>query len=125
MTAEVEITNTGQVAGKEVVQLYLSAPCKSASKPVKELKAFVKTPLLEPGESQVVNLTLDPMSLCSFDAVSSSWLAEAGAYEVRVGASSRDIRQHASFTLTDPGNVEEVSRSLVPQHEINVITPNP
>ena len=125
MTAEVEITNTGQVAGKEVVQLYLSAPCKSASKPVKELKAFVKTPLLEPGESQVVNLTLDPMSLCSFDAVSSSWLAEAGAYEVRVGASSRDIRQHASFTLTDPGNVEEVSRSLVPQQEINVITPNP
>jgi beta-glucosidase len=125
ITVEIEITNNGQVAGKEVVQLYLNAPKKVKVKPVKELKAFAKTGLLEPGESQVVSFILDPTSLCSFDAASSSWLAEAGQYLVQVGSSSRDIRQTAVFYLTETMNLAEVTRSLVPQQEINVINPNP
>lgn len=123
ITAEIEITNNGQMAGKEVVQLYLSAPGESTNKPVRELKAFAKTRLLEPGKSQLVSLTIDPVSLCSFDEESSSWLAEAGEYQVQVGASSRDIRQKAVFNLPETLNVTEVTRSLLPQEEIKVITP--
>ena len=125
MTVEVEITNTGLVAGKEVVQLYLNAPKKAKDKPVKELKAFAKTGLLEPGESQVVKLSLDPRLLCSFDRESSSWVAEAGRYQVQVGTSSRDIRQTAVFNLPETKNVTEVSRSLIPQKPFKILTPHP
>ena len=97
VTASVKVTNTGKIAGREVVQLYLSAPGKSLPKPALELKGFAKTKLLKPGESQTVSFTLQTRDLASFDAASSSWVAEAGSYTVKVGASSEDIRQTASF----------------------------
>ena len=80
VTASVKVTNTGKVAGREVVQLYLSAPGKSLPKPALELKGFAKTKLLKPGESQTVSFTLETRDLASFDAATSSWVAEAGSY---------------------------------------------
>jgi beta-glucosidase len=120
---ELDITNTGNVAGKEVVQLYISAPGAGKDRPVRELKAFTKTRLLDPGESQRVTFTIDLMSLCSFDEGTSSWIAPAGTYEVQVGASSGDIRQKAGFTLDHERRAATVSRSLVPREEIHVLTP--
>ena len=67
-------------------------------KPAIELRGFAKTKTLEPGESQTLTFTLTPRDLASFDEASSSWVAEAGTYTVKIGASSEDIRQSATFT---------------------------
>lgn len=92
-TVSVEVKNTGKVAGKEVVQLYVSAPdAAGANKPEKELKAFAKTRELKPGEAEVVTLKVNAADLASYDEASSSWVVAAGNYMFLVGASSRDIR---------------------------------
>lgn len=119
----VEIRNTGTAAGKEVVQLYLSAPKIKLHKPDEELRGFTKTKILQPGESQVVSFRIDRQSLASFDPESSSWIAEEGDYEVRIGASSRDIRQTASFSLARDIVVQKVNRALVPKDRIQEIRP--
>lgn len=98
LTVSLRVVNTGERAGREVVQLYLSGPPLSdAPRTAPELRAFAKTDLLQPGESQLIRLTLGIRELVSFDEGLDAWVAPAGTYEVRVGASSRDIRQQASF----------------------------
>jgi beta-glucosidase len=109
VTASVTITNSGRAAGREVVQLYLSAPGKVARKPVLELKGFAKTRLLAPGESQVVTFTVGPREMASFDAASSSWRAEAGTYTVKIAASSADVRQQATFERAQEATVATVA----------------
>jgi beta-glucosidase len=100
LTATVTITNAGKVAGKEVVELYLSAPAVKLDKPSEELKGFAKTALLQPGRSQTITFILTPEDLASFDTNSSSWIAEGGKYTVKIGASSIDIKSSASFNLS-------------------------
>ena len=123
LQAKVDIKNAGTVAGKEVVQLYLTAPSKKLDKPALELKGFAKTRLLQPGETQTLSFALDGMSLASFDAKTSAWIAEAGKYEVKVAASSRDIRGTASFNLGKELTVKKESVSLVPKVPVNEIRP--
>ncbi|HJQ23801.1 MAG TPA: glycoside hydrolase family 3 C-terminal domain-containing protein [Blastocatellia bacterium] len=123
VTATVTVTNTGKVPGKEVTQLYVSAPAKKLSKPASELKAFAKTGLLQSGGSQTLTFTLSAADLASFDTASSSWVAEAGAYTIKVGASSLNIKQSAPLTLKQDVVVETVSRVLVPQVEISEMKP--
>ncbi|MCJ8208985.1 glycoside hydrolase family 3 C-terminal domain-containing protein [Mucilaginibacter sp. RS28] len=119
ITATVSITNTGKVAGKEAAQLYLSAPAKKLDKPAEELKGFAKTRLLKPGESQTLTFTLTPSELASFNTQASAWVADAGKYTVKVGASSADIKQTATFTLAKDLTVEKDHRVMVPQVQIN------
>lgn len=96
----VTITNDGSVPGKEVVQLYVSAPGINIDKPVKELKAFAKTDLLSPGASQTLRFRLYAADLASFHQEQGAWITEAGKYTLQAGASSRDIRQTAAFTVS-------------------------
>ena len=99
--ASVKVTNTGKVAGKEVVQLYVSAPAGGLDKPVRELKAYAKTRELAPGESQVVSLKVDAYGLASFNEAASAWEAAAGDYTVAFGANSRDLRCTVPFALSE------------------------
>jgi beta-glucosidase len=116
--ATVNVKNTGSVAGKEVVQLYLSAPFKELKKPSEELKGFSKTRLLKPGETETIHFTIDPKDLSSFDTKSASWIAEAGNYTVKIGASSTDIKQSADFQLKKDLVVEKDHNVLTPKVEI-------
>ena len=99
LTASVDITNTGKRAGEEVVELYLHDPKPPVDRPVRELKGFARV-ALQPGETKTVQFPLQPRALAWFDTAGHQWLADAGDYEVQIGASSRDIRQTATFRLT-------------------------
>ena len=77
---KVRVTNTGKVAGKDVVQIYVKAPRKGLDKPERELKGFAKTPLLNPGESCDVEIFISKESLASYDEASMSWVTEKGRY---------------------------------------------
>jgi beta-glucosidase len=118
IAATLTITNTGKVAGKEVVELYLSAPANKIDKPSEELKGFAKTGLLQPGKSQTITFTLNASDLASFDTNSSSWVADAGKYTVKIGASSLVIKSSASFTLSKDLVTEKDHKVLTPQVSI-------
>ena len=119
INASVTITNTGNVAGKEVAELYLSAPSDKMNKPKEELKAFAKTNLLQPRKSQTITFVLHASDLASFNTARSAWVADAGKYEVKIGAASDDIRQTQTFNLPKEIVVEKVHKVLAPTVEIN------
>jgi len=91
------VANVGSLPGKEVAQVYIRAPKGAMDKPYQELKGFHKTRLLNPGEAEEVEMEIGLKDLSSFDG--KRWVLEDGEYEVRVGASSRDIRLTGTFTL--------------------------
>lgn len=115
ISATVTITNSGKVAGKEVVELYLSAPAAKMDKPAIELKGFAKTHLLQPGESQTLSFEIVPKDLASYDTQNEQWVAESGNYTISIGASSKDIKQSAKFTLGKEIVVEKDEKALTPQ----------
>ncbi len=119
ITATVTINNSGKVAGKEVVQLYISAPSQKLDKPAEELKGFAKTKLLQPGESQTIIFTINAGDLASFDTNTTSWVAEAGTYTVKIGASSLNIKATGNFSLASDITTEKDNKVLVPQVQIN------
>ena len=112
ITVSVTVKNRGKAAGKEVVQLYLSAPQKSIDKPLEELKAFGKTKLLQPGESETITFTLQPDQLASFVAKRSAWIADAGNYKISVGSSSLNIKKTVDFNVEKEITVEETHPSF-------------
>ena len=113
------VTNSGKVPGKEVVQLYVAAPGLDMVKPEKELRAFAKTRLLAPGESETVKMVVKVSDLSSFDESSSCWQVEAGKYRALWGASSTDIRLQKKFDVKDEIKGPEMHRVLLPKRELN------
>jgi len=118
ITTTITVTNTGKAAGKEVVQVYLSAPSRKLDKPSAELKAFAKTKLLVPGESQTLTFTLKASDLASFQTETSSWIAEAGTYTIRIGTSEQ-VKKSATFKLAKDIVVARVNKVLVPKVPVN------
>ena len=119
VTVSVTVKNTGSVSGKEVAQVYVTAPNGQLEKPAQELKAFAKTRELQPGESQVLTMPIPVRMLASFDEAGSQWLTEAGQYTFRIGASSRDIRCTATTKLGQ--YTEKVSNALAPKAKLNLL----
>jgi beta-glucosidase len=113
------VSNAGATPGREVVQLYVSAPGDALEKPESELRAFAKTGLLHPGESETVTFTLAGAELASFDTDRAAWVAEAGTYTVKVGTSALAIEQEATFDLPQELIVEQAHNVLVPQVQID------
>ena len=100
LEVSVKVTNTGKMAGKEIVQLYVSEKTGTREiRPVKELKGFMKVHL-EPGESKTVKFSLDKRSFAFYNMDIHDWYAPTGEYEILIGASSKDIRLTAGLELT-------------------------
>lgn len=120
-TVTVAVKNTGKVAGKQVAQVYVSAPKGTIEKPSKELKAFAKTRLLQPGESQTLTMKIATRDLASFDEAHSQWKAEKGNYLIQVGDNIENILEQASISLRND-YTEAVSNVLVPKQPLKVLT---
>ena len=97
----VEVKNTGDLKGKETVQVYVSAPSGLADKPYQELAAYEKTDLLAPGESQLLDIAFDMKDLASYEPESASMILDKGDYYIRVGKNSRSTRIAAFVTVQD------------------------
>ncbi|MFK4837612.1 glycoside hydrolase family 3 C-terminal domain-containing protein [Microbacterium sp. ZW T2_14] len=106
----VEVTNTGDRAGREIVQVYTSLPGSSVQRAPRELKAFASV-ALEAGESQVVTLTVRRKDLAYWDIRADRWVVEGGDYRVEVGASSRDIRSSVSVAVEGDAFTLPLSRT--------------
>ncbi|WP_283640341.1 beta-glucosidase family protein [Mesonia mobilis] len=105
----VRVKNTGKVTGKEVVQVYISAPTNLADKPSEELRAFAKTKALKPGKSEKLKFILKAKDLASFIDEQSAWITEKGTYTVKIGASSLDIQLTDDFSVAKDITVEKVN----------------
>ena len=114
----VKVTNTGKVAGKEVVQLYVKAPKGTMDKPAKELKAFGKTGLLAPGASQTITLEWNTMDMASFNEKASAWELAAGEYQFLV---CKDAASAASVSATHKlakKQMQQVNNVMAPPYKI-------
>lgn len=110
----VDVTNTGNVAGKEIVQLYVSDKTNSAMRPMRELKGFDKV-FLQPNETKTVSFSLDKRSFAWYNVDISDWYCASGEYEIQIGKSSRDIQ------LVKSVNVISTTKILLSVHENTVI----
>ena len=106
ITASVTVTNTGKVAGKEAVQLYVAAPAGGMEKPARELKAFDKTKLLAPGESETLTFSITPYELASFNIDANEWETAAGSYTFYFSKNVNDLSTSAKVSLKKAGSYE-------------------
>ena len=104
--ATITVTNTGKVAGKEAVQLYVSAPAGGLEKPAQELKAFAKTRALNPGESQVLTFTVSNYDLASYNEATQAWETAAGKYTVKFSANVEDTRATGVYNVAKAQSVQ-------------------
>ena len=114
----VQVTNTGDTAGKEVVQLYFEAPQGILKKPARQLAAFAKTRLLLPGETQLVRLSFKKEDMASYDDLGkiakSAYVLEKGIYKIYAGTSVRDIEEIDQMELSKNVITRQLSAHLVP-----------
>ena len=119
----VTVTNTGDCSGKEVVQLYLSAPQGGRHREYQRLAAFAKTEELQPGASQTVELTFPLADGASYDKTRAAWVLDKGAYALRVGNSSRDTAIAAAVELPAPVVVRQCRSCCAPTDELPAFVP--
>lgn len=115
----VTVKNTGSTEGKQVAQVYVAAPKGNLEKPVKELKAFAKTSLLKPGQSETLTMTIPVRDLASFDEAGSQWVADAGTYTFFVGDNVEDIKEKVTLQLG--AYTEKTNNALVMKEKLNLL----
>jgi Beta-glucosidase-related glycosidases len=119
VTVQVKVTNTGDRAGKEVIQIYSGAPQGLLGKPAKNLVAFKKTRLLQTGETELLTLVFSVSSMASYDDLGkvckSAWLLEKGSYHFYAGTSVRDVKKlDFVYQLEETKILEQLTPKIVP-----------
>ena len=113
ITVKLDVKNIGSVAGKEVVQVYVSAPGKDMEKPEREMKAFLKSRCLNPGESQEIVMTIPYADLASFNEADSQWQVEEGDYKIMVAKNAGDAEPQVLTIHVNGGITEKVRPCLL------------
>ena len=123
VTVTAKVTNTGdKYSGKEVVEVYFSAPSGDLEKPYQELAAYGKTDELAPGESQTLTISYNTTEMSSYSEEKAAYIMEAGDYVVRVGNSSRNTKAAAVISLDETAVTEQLSNQLTPDKEITELS---
>ncbi|MEN9563295.1 MAG: hypothetical protein RIR73_1539 [Chloroflexota bacterium] len=120
LTVKVDVTNTGKVTGKEVVQVYVRDVKATMARPEKELKAFAKVEL-KPKQKKTITFTLNREAFWYFDTLRNAWTTEAGEHEVWVGGSSRDVREKRSILLEPEARTSRLHVGV----QVKVLTEDP
>ena len=115
----VTVKNTGGIEGKQVAQIYVAAPKGNMQKPAKELRAFAKTALLKPGQSETLTMTIPLRDLASYDEANSQWVADRGTYTFLVGDNVESIKEKTQLTLT--GYTEKTNKALALKAKLNLL----
>ncbi|MFC4306044.1 beta-glucosidase [Cohnella boryungensis] len=118
----VEVANTGSVAGKEVVQVYVEEPDGLLEKPVRKLVGFAKTGSLEPGHKQALEFEVNEDQLASYHTESASWIMEQGTYTFFAGTSVKQVVQAGSFALEGLRTIRIVSNLMSPPMPIRTLS---
>ena len=124
LSVKVCVTNTGSRLGREVVQLYVSAPDGKLPKPYQELRAFGKTKSLAPGESETITMIFPVSRMASYDEIRAAWVLEAGMYIVRVGAHSRNTKVTAVLSLDNEIVTRQLKNVLPLDCEMETLIPD-
>jgi beta-glucosidase len=123
VSVTVEVTNTGKTwPGREVVQVYYSAPDGKLEKPYQELAGFAKTKLLAPGESESLTISFATSSMASYSEADAAWILEAGTYYIRVGNHSRHTKVEAAIHLPETVTIARLKNLFRDEHELKEIS---
>lgn len=120
---KVTVTNTGKANGKEVVEVYMSAPKIKDGRPVHELVVFGKTKELKPGESETLTMHFDRKQLAWYNDAETAWMLEKGKYVITCAASSRDKGISKDITIGKQQIVEKTTSALRPKVQLNLLKP--
>lgn len=129
----VTVTNSGDRAGKEVVQVYVAPPTDGIFRPVRELRAFQKV-ALEPGQSKTITLSLNRRAFSYYNVQAKDWQVDGGEHTIEVGSSSRDIRLSQKLTVAGPKSKADEALSAyrdpasqwpVPQEQFEAVLGRP
>ncbi|SES63692.1 beta-glucosidase [Prevotella sp. kh1p2] len=119
-TVTVDVVNTGKQAGRNVVELFVAAPkSKQLDKPVKELKDFAKTGLLQPGQRETVTLTVNAADLASFNEKASAWVVDAGTYDFQISSSATQVEKTLQAQVK--GSKTKVNNVMKPTARLNLL----
>ena len=119
-TVSVKVTNKGDRAGRNVVELFVAAPnSKKLNKPAKELRNYAKTRLLQPGESEVVTMQLKTQDMASFNEKTSAWKTDAGRYDFLICSSASDVEAKVSANVK--AWTQKVHNVLQPNVKLNLL----
>lgn len=119
VVVSVTVKNTGSTEGKQVAQIYVAAPKGRLEKPAKELKAFAKTGLLKPGQSETLTMNIPMRDIASFDEAGSQWIVEPGRYDFLVGDNVESIKEETTLQLDS--YTEKTDNVLVMKEKLNLM----